>query len=252
MPRATPKLKRLIESTGHFVMLVTHRRQQDAYGAKFLDSTEGASLERAFDRFAALEGSAGLLRTLPDPVVLLTDRAPPAGAPADSLGQAHRRFMAANGLTVDYLVGLNKDFTEHRGEDARRKWFRRRTVTSHDLRHVLNGYDTTDPGEFCNLCFRFAQTRHWGVGVLCLLGASVMLGRGDFRGVRAGVEAFLRGRGSMSLDLFPWELHLDVPLAECRAIVGLRPPRYFKGHVEPAAYVGGPPVAGRETVASPA
>ena len=82
MPRATPKLKRLIESTGHFVMLVTHRRQQDAYGAKFLDSTEGASLERAFDRFAALEGSAGLLRTLPDPVVLLTDRAPPAGAPA--------------------------------------------------------------------------------------------------------------------------------------------------------------------------
>ena len=237
MPRTRSKLKQAIESGHHLIMMLTHPRQPDTYAAKFLDSTEGSSVARAFDRFAALDSSAQLLRTMPDPVVLLTEQASPTEGPADTLGQAHQDFMAANGLTVDYLVGLNGDVSEQRQEDAQMTWFRRRLVTSHDLRHVLTGYNTSHAGEYCNVCFRFAQTRHWGVAALAVLAALVLLGRGEFRGVWAGVEGFRRGRRAMSLDLFPWELYLDVRLAECRAILGLTPPRHFARQVEPDAYL---------------
>ncbi len=233
-------LRGLRESVHHLALLVRNPNDPDTHAARFIDSTEGTSQARAYDEFVALESSAPLLASLPDPVFLLEDRPALAAAPPASLGRIYLAFLEANDLRLGHIMDLVAEFSDRRREDVPRAWFRRRTAAAHDLRHVLTGYDASHLGEYCNLCFRFAQTGHRGVGVLIVFAAVVLLAEGNLRVFSAGLEAWRRGRRSAAIDVFPWEDYLRAPLAEARAALGLSPATHFPGQIEPGAY-GLPP-----------
>ena len=226
----------LRESLRHLALLVRNPHDPDTHAARFIDSTEGTSQARAYEEFVGLESSAPLVASLPDPVLLLEDRPALAAAAPASLGRVYLDFLEANDLRLGHIMDLVAEFSDRRSEDAPRAWFRRRTAAAHDLRHVLTGYDASHLGEYCNLCFRFAQTGHRGVGVLIGFAAIVLLAEGNLRVFSAGLEAWRRGRSSAAIDLFPWEDYLRSPLAEARAALGLTPSRHFPDQIEPGAY----------------
>ncbi len=237
MSSVKSQLKIVLGCARDFGMMLTHPRQREFYGTRFVNNSEGATQDVAYDRFISLETSVELLRSLPDPAALLGDRERLTEGPPGSLGRKLVEFMDSNGLTVGFITNLVDDFDRGRGEDPRRAWFRRRTAVAHDLRHVLSGYGACRCGEICNLFFRLAQTGHRGVAVVAVFGAMLELASGNFRVVSQALEAMRRGRRSMPIDDFPWELYLDVPLAQCRAVLGLTPPKHFPAQVAPDAYL---------------
>ena len=238
MSRVGSKLKSVAWRTYCFARMLTGSKSQQAfYGAHFLNSLEGDTVRLAFDQFAALETSAELLRTMPNPSALLADRAALAERPSGTLGRVFLDFVTANGFDSEFMTGSAEMFSRMRGEDDRRAWFRLHISVIHDLRHVISGYDASPRGEFCNLCFTFGQSRHRGIGVLCVFAAMLAIAKGDFGFLPAGLEAVRRGRGSTLIDLLPWELCLGTPLATCRAALGVRPPKRSVGQVAPDAYI---------------
>ncbi len=237
MSSARSQLKIVLGCARDFVMMLTHPRQREFYGTRFVNSSEGVSQTLAYERFKSLVTSAGLLQSLPDPAALLGDRAVLSEGPPGTLGRKLLEFMDSNGLTVGFITNLVDEFDRGRGEDPQRAWFRRRTAVAHDLRHVLSGYGVCRCGEICNLFFRLGQTEHRGVAVLAVFGALLELASGNFKVISQVLEAYRRGRRSMPIDDFPWELYLGVPLAQCRAVLGLTPPKHFPAHVAPDAYL---------------
>ena len=245
MARLGSKLKSVARGAYYFARLtVGSKAEQAFYGAHFLNNLEGDTVKLAFERFAALETSAELLRTMPDPSAVLADRAALAERPPGALGRVFLDFVTTNGFDSEFMTGPAEMFSRMRGEDEQRAWFRLHISVIHDLRHVISGYDASPRGEFCNLCFTFGQSRHRGIGFICVLAAMLAMAKGDFGFLPAGLEAVRRGRESTLIDLLPWELCLGTSLAACRAALGVRPPKRSVGQVAPDAYVQ-EPAAGR-------
>ncbi len=229
-------LSNIFRGAYYFARMLTSPKRRGFYAAHFLNSVEGQTVWRSFDRFASLDSSRELLGSMPSSGALLSDRAVLGAGAADTLGHIYLDFMISTGFSSDYISGLAEMFSRLRSEDEQRAWFRRHVAVAHDLRHVISGYGATPRGEYCNLCFTFGQTGHPGVACLAMLAAAHVLAGGDLGFLRAGLEAFRRGRGSTLIDLLPWELCLGVPLATCREALGLRPPKHFADHIGPNAY----------------
>jgi len=189
----------------------------------------GDEEERMFQRFRAHSTGATLLRDRPSLLDRLSDRAGLAKLPAASFGGAYLAYLERTGFSPDGLVRLKSEMEVHAaaiGEqlpvlDPAREWFRVRGLLTHDLWHVLTGYDTDSRGETYLLAFSLAQLPG-RANRLLTFGAGLRGLREEGVGlVRAMYVAWQRGRRAVWLPALPYEALLPVALDEVRALAAI-------------------------------
>lgn len=146
------------------------------------------------------------------------DLAKLAALPEGTLGHAYAQFLTSRGLTPEIFDGSPAEF----GADPQVAYVAQRTRQTHDLWHVVTGYDTNPAGEVLLQAFTFAQTRAPSTAILALLGT--LKGTRQRRTLaKEAVTAFRRGRAADRLALFAWEDHWETPLEEVRVMLGIPP-----------------------------
>ncbi len=138
--------------------------------------------------------------------------------PAGTLGRAYADFMRGNGITPEVFDGAPAEVG-----DPRAAYVVQRMRQTHDLWHVATGYATDPASEIALQAFTYAQVG--APSSLILAAAGTLYGARRAPGLpRAAIAAFRAGRRAEKLVVFPWEDHWETPLAEVRAMLGIRSP----------------------------
>ena len=146
-----------------------------------------------------------------------------AKLPADTLGGAYARFMRSRGITPEIFEappGL---------ADPVATYLTLRVRQTHDLWHVLTGYDTDVPGEIELQAFTYGQL---GAPSALLLGGLGALRRRrvDPHALTRARAAYRRGLATARLIPFPWEDHWSAPLSALRASLRCPPHEVHDAH----------------------
>ena len=143
------------------------------------------------------------------------DLAALAALPEGTLGRAYANFLDSRGLTPDIF--------EHPPDNISSPamaYVIQRLRQTHDLWHVVTGYDTDPASEVALQAFTFGQLRAPSSGILALLGT--LRGSQLKRDLVVDVLRALRlGARAEKLAAFPWEDHWAAPLTEVRTMLGL-------------------------------
>lgn len=135
--------------------------------------------------------------------------------PEGTLGRAYADFLRERGLSPDVFEHPPEDIT-----DPEMAYVVHRLRQSHDLWHVVTGYETDPASEVALQAFTYGQLHAPSSGILALLGTlrGSQLKRDLVIDV---VRAYRLGRRAESLAIFPWEDHWATPLADVRTRLGL-------------------------------
>jgi ubiquinone biosynthesis protein COQ4 len=217
------------------------------------DTGQVFEIMRALNGKASARGYRRLLRTTEGGRIayerievgrLLLDAAYLDGLPAGSVGAAYRDFVRNRQLSSEGLARLSRQSLTHIEELHPYAWFGRRTRDSHDLWHVIAGYDTDALGEACLVAFSYAQTRALGWAVIAL-GAAHRFRREPAPFARAIWEGYRRGRRASWLLGEDYERLLREPLESARARLGIAPARAYDSIPPALRNPGGNPAKGQ-------
>ena len=113
------------------------------------------------------------------------------------------------------LSSASKEFDQDPAAPKGAYWFGARLRDTHDLHHVLTGYNRDLVGEASLLAFTWAQTRNRGIGAIVLM-AYIRSGK-DNPAARGMIrEGYRRGRKAAWFPEQDWEQLLTQPLEEVR------------------------------------
>ncbi len=138
-----------------------------------------------------------------------------ARLPEGTLGRTYAEFLSSRGLTPDVFDAPPENIA-----DPEMAYAIQRLRQTHDLWHVVTGYDTDPASEVALQAFTFGQLRAPASGILAALGTvrGMSLKR-DL--VRYVVRALRLGSRTEKLAVFEWENHWATPLVEVREMLGL-------------------------------
>ncbi len=152
--------------------------------------------------------------------------------PADTLGHVYAVHMKSHGLTPDFYIkyrnlseaGLKEFFND------RVKYIRFRISQTHDIWHVLTGYDISSLGEAGLQGFYFGQF-HSGFSVfIYLISLIASLGARQYDSMEKSLELFYEGyrNGKQAKFLLSakWEEHWTELLDEVRENYNVHPVTY--------------------------
>jgi ubiquinone biosynthesis protein COQ4 len=174
----------------------------------------GGQLPRLVAAFEAHAEGRELLRARPAIDTDHVDLDALAALPEGTLGRQYVEFLRARGLTPEV-------FTPPRQvRDERTRYLAQRIRQTHDLWHVLTGYDTDVFGEVELQAFTFAQLRLPFSFLVAIFGLIK-----EQRYSRAGLArvwaAYRRGKRAQPLAWRMWERQFATPLPQLRAALGL-------------------------------
>jgi len=159
---------------------------------------------------------------------VLMDRAALARLPAGSVAARYLAFTERGQISADGLADVSRMATQTVIDMVHPiAWYGRRIRDTHDLWHILAGYDLTGLGEACLVAFSYAQTKALG---WALIGVGAALRGGRQPGqpfARAILEGYRRGRAAAWLPGQDYEALLAEPLDAARVRLGLTPPAVF-------------------------
>lgn len=201
------------------------------------DTVQVFEIMRALNGPATRDGYLRLLRTAQGGRIayerreideLLMDRATLATYPPGSVAAHYLAFTEAGRISADGLAAVSRQVRAD-GIDMIHPvaWFGRRVRDTHDLWHILTGYDLSGLGEACLVAFSYAQTRALGWAAIGL-GATLVAARQPGQPyARAIVEGYRRGTAAAWLPGQDYEAMLAEPLEAVRERLGLRAPAVF-------------------------
>lgn len=185
---------------------------------KIIEALPGKSLDRVVKRTKRSASGARLLAGRPDLGARLSDRSALAALPPGTLGRAYyelteRAKISAQGIVDASMVSREAPLPE----DPELEWVGNRMRDSHDLWHVVTGYQTDVIGELALLAFTLAQAPHLGIGLIVGFGYLQRYPQVNEH-IRKG---YRRGRRAAWLPAVEWEALLDQPLDAVRAQLGI-------------------------------
>lgn len=132
--------------------------------------------------------------------------------PDGTLGREYVRFLKANGITPDVFAELPDV------GDPRAAYMILRMRQTHDLWHVLTGYQPDVPGEILLQAFTHAQTGAPGSALIALFGTLryTMWKKGAITSYRALMNAHRHGKECAFLPTVHWEREWSTPVSELR------------------------------------
>jgi len=174
--------------------------------------------------------------------------------PEGTLGRAYADFLRSRGLSPDVFEGTPDEVS-----DPAMAYVIQRMRQTHDLWHVVTGYDTDPASEVALQAFTFGQLGAPSSGILAVLGTvRGMSMKPDL--ARDIVRALRLGRRTKKLAIFPWEDYWSTPLVDVRRMLGLpvdphdarRLAAEVRAVIDAMATETGPAAATEPTAAEPA
>ena len=193
---------------------------------EIIDALSGNNDQTLFKRFRGTETGRRVLSEERDILATLSARDALLELPVGSLGHTYAEFMNREQISADGLVDASEVPGEEPDADPDGERFGALLRDTHDLWHVVTGYNRDLIGEASLLSFTYAQIKNRGIGVIVAM--AWWLARGEERhGRRMIREAYKRGKKAAWLPGADWEALLPVPLDEVRRRLGVgEPPSY--------------------------
>jgi len=199
---------------------------------EFIGLLTGPSADRLFRKVWRDPMGRSILQEGRDLRVVLADRAYLASLPADSLGRAYFDWTSAYDFTADGLAHQISKQVPRELKDPRSN-MSARVVDTHDLWHVLNGWDSDIYGEMHLLGYSYAQLGGWAWLILALIANSILATLGRFEGFGYLRNSIRRGRKATLLVAVDWEAMLPLPLEDVRRQLSIAAPEtYVRLHNE--------------------
>jgi ubiquinone biosynthesis protein COQ4 len=172
------------------------------------------SLARLLRGFEASEEGRETLRNRPALDNQHVDLDALLALPKDTLGHAYAHFLRSRGLTPEVFVPPREI------RDERKRYISQRLRQTHDLWHVVSGYDTDVTGEVEVQAFTLGQLLT-PFAFFVVLGGFLEAPATRSELLRRVTRAFRRGRNAKPLSYRAWERRFVTPLSEVRAELGL-------------------------------
>ncbi|MEJ7600250.1 MAG: Coq4 family protein [Kofleriaceae bacterium] len=140
--------------------------------------------------------------------------------PVGTLGRAYADFLRTHQLSPDVLEAPPAQV-----RDPAIAYIIQRLRQTHDLWHVVTGYETDPGSEIALQAFTYGQLRNPSSFVLSVAGSlrAARVKPGLVREVARAMRAGRRAGKHHPLAVFPWEDHWHRPLAGVRAMLGITP-----------------------------
>lgn len=185
----------------------------------------GPTLEREFLAFSRDPVGRSLLAEQPrrDLNAVLSDRAALAAMPPGSFAKAYLDYLGGDDMgSAEYFLeaaGLDEKARRF-GWSEDQLWFVKRMANSHDLFHIIAGYDRDVTGEVGVLCYTAGQIPLLPLRML-LPYLFVLKPSQPIRWGRYVRDAYRHGRATPSLACVDYEALLPQPLSEARRRIGV-------------------------------
>ena len=196
-----------------------------------VSALSGGNGKKLFKRFTDTDYGR---RVVAEPVKLeeiLSDREKLRALPEGSVGRVYLEFMEGGNLTPDGLIDAAEDAgIDFRGETQFEE-FRRLFLhldVSHDLWHVLTGYNRDALGELCNLAYTHTQTKNPGFRLIIFIGLIAQKLEQPFAPLMKAVAEGARiGRNANWILEHDVEELLQMPLEDARARLNMARPEIY-------------------------
>lgn len=185
----------------------------------------GPTVEREFNRFAADPLGHQLLAERPrrNLTAFLRDHETLAAMPKGSFADAYLSYMRSGGMAseADFLDAADLDEKAARfGWSEDQLWFVRRMALSHDLFHVITGYDRGMIGEVGVIAFTAGQLPLLPVKLL-VLSFIYKKPSSPIAWPRFIWRAYRHGKETPNLAAVDYEALLPLPIEEARLAIGM-------------------------------
>ena len=196
---------------------------------EIMRALNGPATRRGYDRLLGSFDGGRIAYQRPELAELLMDRDRLARYSAGSVAAHYLAFTARGQVSADGLAEVSRATSRDSLVDLVHPyaWFGRRVRDTHDLWHVLAGYDLSALGEGCLVAFSYAQTRALGWALIAAGVASRSIRQPGHPYTRAILEGYRRGRDAAWLLGEDYEALLAEPLDTARARLRLTPPHLF-------------------------
>jgi ubiquinone biosynthesis protein COQ4 len=189
---------------------------------RIIRALTGNSFERLYQRVMADPVGRMVLDEKRDILAVLKDRDRLRELAAGTLGREYARFVDREAIDAEGLVDASEEIEDPAVFlDERAHVLSRRLRDTHDLWHVVTGYQRDIFGEVALLAFTYAQTGNHGVGFIVFIATLRLWHEGHRDAVWLVWEGWKRGRAAGFLPAADWETLLASPLAEVRRLLGV-------------------------------
>jgi ubiquinone biosynthesis protein COQ4 len=188
----------------------------------------GDSFERLYQRILADPAGSMILNERRDILPVLKDRERLRALAPGTLGREYARFLDTEGITAEGLVDASiEEENDAVYLDDRARVLNRRLRDTHDLWHVVTGYQRDLFGEGALLAFSYAQTRNPGIAFIVVMAALRRWREGRTDAVRLSWQAWRCGRRAASFVTADWEGLLELPLEQVRRELRIDEPKEY-------------------------
>jgi len=186
---------------------------------RIIRALSGDSFERLYQRMLRDSSARRLLDEQRNILPALQDLERLRGLPEATLGREYARFVDREQITAEGLVEASNTLDDTVFLDERARVLSRRLRDTHDLWHVVTGYQRDLFGEAALLAFTYAQIRNRGIGFIVLIALMKAWREGYREAMRLMWNGYRRGRREGFFPAAYWEELLVLPLAEVRRML---------------------------------
>jgi ubiquinone biosynthesis protein COQ4 len=195
---------------------------------RIIRALSGNSFERLYQRVLADPQGSIVLNERREILPVLQDRDRLRALPNGTLGREYARFLDREGISAEGLVDASEEHEDDKVFlDERARCLSNRLRDTHDLWHVVTGYQRDLFGEHALLAFSYAQTRNPGIGFIVVMAAIRRWREGEKNVIPLAWEGYRRGRRAAFFVAADWEGMLAMPLDEVRRLLKVEEPPVY-------------------------
>jgi len=233
-PDRRPSSFRPLKAWNHMQKLIEDKEDTEQV-FHIIEALNGRSFERNFWAFAETPAGRKLLEEKPHLPPVLDDHSWIRELPEGTVGHAYVEFMEREGLTAQGLVDESEKFRSKAREfDDDYQWYGNRLRDTHDLFHVLSGYNRDALGEASLLAFTYSQQPGLGVIFISFMGCRTIAKHAP-KGARI-MDCFREGKhnGAKARKIIQQDIValLREPLDAARARLGIAAPVVYRETLE--------------------
>lgn len=229
-PDRRPAAFRPLKAWRHMQQLIADKEDTEQV-FHIIEALNGNAFERNFWAFTNSPDGAKQLseRTYLPPI--LDDHSWIRALPEGTVGRAYVEFMEREGLSAQGLVDESmKHQTKSREYDDDMLWYGNRLRDTHDLFHVLTGYNRDALGEASLLAFTYSQNPGLGVIFISFMGCRTIAKHAP-KGARV-MDCFWEGKrhGAAAQKIIQQDIIalMHEPLEAARKRLGIEPPVVYQ------------------------
>ncbi len=229
-PERKPAAFRPLKAWAHMQKLIADKEDTEQV-FHIIEALNGRSFERNFWAFAETPAGKRLLAEKPYLPPVLDDHSWIRELPEGTVGRAYIEFMEREGLTAQGLVDESEKYRSKASEfEDDMLWYGNRLRDTHDLFHVLTGYNRDALGEASLLAFTYSQQPGLGVLFISFMGCRTIAKHAP-KGARI-MDCFREGKrnGAKAGRIIQEDIMalMREPLDVARARLGIEKPVVYR------------------------